>query len=212
MATAVLVQWNDLFRTGYLGWGHNLNSAEPGSFFHITDRGRHTLERLSRDPGNPRGYLAHVKSSAQLNAITDSYLAEALNCFIADLHKSAAVMIGAAAESLILELRDSAVSKLKSLSRQVPAKLSDWKTRTIAEGLHDFFDARKSDFSKELRDEFESYFLGFAHQIRTVRNDAGHPISVDPVTFEAVHASFLIFPELARLSTRLNSWINAQMK
>ena len=204
---AILIQWNDLFRTGYLGWGLDLNNPQPGAFLHITDRGRRTLERLSRDPGNPHGYLAHARSSAQLNPITDSYLTEALSCFVADLHKSAAVMIGAAAESLVLELRDATVSRLAHLGQAVPKRLTDWKPKTILDALKDFFDSQKSAFPVDLREEFEAYWLAFAQQIRTVRNDAGHPLSVDPVTYEAVHASFLVFTELARLSTRLNSWV-----
>jgi hypothetical protein len=34
----------------------NLSNPNP-PFFHITDRGCRTLESLSRDPGNPSGYL-----------------------------------------------------------------------------------------------------------------------------------------------------------
>src|SRR5690349_1234629 len=98
----VLVEWNDLFRTGYFGWGQDLRGATHGTFFHITDRGRRTLERLSRDPGNPQGYLSYARSVARLSAVTGSYLTESVNCFIADLHKSAAVMIGGAAESLCM--------------------------------------------------------------------------------------------------------------
>jgi hypothetical protein len=56
---AILTVWHDLFRTGLLAWGFNLNNPDP-PFFHFTDRGRRTLENLSRDPGNPAGYLAHL--------------------------------------------------------------------------------------------------------------------------------------------------------
>jgi hypothetical protein len=60
---------------------------------------------------------------------------------------------------------------------------------------------------RELRESFEAYWAAFAQQIRTVRNDAGHPTSVDPVTPDTVHASLLIFPELARLASGLSHWV-----
>jgi hypothetical protein len=34
----------------------------------------------------------------------------------------------------------------------------------------------------------------------------GHPVSVDPVTPDTVHASLLIFPELATLAEALFQW------
>jgi hypothetical protein len=58
-----------------------------------------------------------------------------------------------------------------------------------------------------LREEFEAYWPAFTQQIRATRNEAGHPTSVDPVTADAVHASLLIFPELARLAKRLELWV-----
>ena len=69
----------DLFRTGYFAWGLNLSNPDP-PFFHFTDRGRRALERLSRDPGNPAGYLQYLASVAKLNPIASSYLGEGLDC------------------------------------------------------------------------------------------------------------------------------------
>ncbi len=47
---------------------------------------------------------------------------------------------------------------------------------------------------------------GLAEQIRKVRNDAGHPEGIDPVTPEVVHAALLIFPELAKLVAWANEF------
>src|SRR3954451_11307078 len=49
---AILTQWSDLFRTGLLAWGRNLSNPGP-PFFHLTERGRHALENITRDPSNP---------------------------------------------------------------------------------------------------------------------------------------------------------------
>jgi hypothetical protein len=78
--------------------------------------------------------------------------------------------------------------------------------------LRSFFEAQMTQFTRELREPFEAYWSAFAQQIRTTRNEAGHPISVDPVTPDTVHASLLIFPELARLANNLSRWVAADLK
>ena len=54
---AILTQWGELFRTGLLAWGLNLNNPNP-PFFHLTDRGRLALENATRDPSNRRATSA----------------------------------------------------------------------------------------------------------------------------------------------------------
>jgi hypothetical protein len=208
---AVLTQWHDLVRTGYFAWGKNLGNPNA-PFFHLTIRGRRALERLSRDPGNPAGYLRHLASVARLSPIANSYVTESVDCFLAGFHKAAAVMIGAAAESIILELRDLTALRLTALNVTAPKGLSAWQVKTVLTTLHGFFDSRRMSFAPKLRDEFEAYWLAFGQQIRATRNDAGHPSSIDPVSEDAVHASLLVFPELARLSTSLATWVDTELQ
>jgi hypothetical protein len=203
---AILTQWSELFRTGLLAWGMNLSNPNP-PFFHLTDRGRQALENATRDPSNPAGYLRHLTSIARLNDVAMSYLTEALDCYVAGLFKAGAVMVGGAAESVILDLRDTVVEKLTALGKPTPKPMDDWRIKTVSDALRTFLDEHKARFPQELRDPFEAYWSAFALQIRTVRNDAGHPTSVAPVTPETVHASLLIFPELARLANNLSQWI-----
>ena len=194
---AILATWHDLFRTGYLAWGKDISNPNP-PFFHVTESGRRTLASLSRDPGNPAGYLRHLTSIAKLNPIAHSYLIEGLECHVAGLYKAAAVMVGGATESIILELRNTTIQKLTSLGKSIPKNMNDWKIKTVSDALHNFLDGHKSQFGPELRDEFEAYWTAFAQQIRAVRNDAGHPTSVDPVTPDTVNAfsSFLSLQNL----------------
>lgn len=208
---AVLTQWQELFRTGLLAWGLNLANPNP-PFFHLTERGRAALANLARDPSNPAGYLRHLSSVAMLDPIANSYLTEALDCYVDGRFKASAVMTGCAAESVILRLRDLTVDKLNSLGRTISRELTDWRVKTVSDGLHDFFDANSAAFSRQLREPFEAYWAAFSQQIRTTRNAAGHPVSVDPVTPDSVHASLLIFPELARLATALSNWVSTELK
>lgn len=208
---AVLTIWHDLFRTGYLAWGLNLANPNP-PFFHVTANGRRALASLSRDPANPDGYLKHLYSLATLQPITKSYLEEGLECFVASFYKASAVMVGASTESLILEMRDCIVQKLTNLDRAIPKELKDWKFKTVIDGTQKFFETHKLTFPQPLRDEFEAYWAAFPQQIRAVRNEAGHPTSVDPVTPDTVHASLLIFPELAKLANKLSIWVVNDLK
>ena len=83
---ALLTAFYDLFRTGYLSWGHDLPNPSP-PFCHVTALGRQALALRSRDPANPDGYLAHLRHRAPLGPITDSYVTEALNTFNAACFK-----------------------------------------------------------------------------------------------------------------------------
>jgi len=68
--------------------------------------------------------------------------------------------------------------------------------------------AKKSSLPTPLFERFEANWPAFTHQIRTARNEAGHPVTVEPVTAEEVHASLLIFQELATLAKQVQEWIH----
>lgn len=204
---AILTQWYDLFRTGLLSWG--LNLANPNApFFHLTEHGRQALTNWTRDPSNPAGYLRHLASVAAIDPVALSYLTEGLNCYVSGFFKASAVMVGCAAESVILCLRDLTVQKLTTLRKPVPANMGDWRIKTVSDTLRTFFESQARTFSRELRERLEACWSAFALQIRATRNDAGHPTSVDPVTPDTVHASLLIFPELAKLAAELSAWVS----
>ncbi len=69
---ALLASFYDLFRTGYVSWGHDLANPAP-PFCHVTELGRRALAQRSRDPANPEGYLSHLRSRAGISSLTHSY-------------------------------------------------------------------------------------------------------------------------------------------
>lgn len=204
---ALLTLYYDLFRSGQLSWGYNLPNTDP-PFCHLTDQGRQTLQHLSRDPSNPDGYLAHLRTQYSLNPIAESYVHEALNTYASNCFKATAVMIGAAAESTILELRDALITRMTSLGKTPPKSLRDWRVKRVIDSLKKELELQKGNMPVPLYEAFEAYWPAFTQQIRTARNEAGHPTSVDPVTPETVHASLLIFPELAKLGSELKTWVS----
>jgi hypothetical protein len=203
---ALLTMWHDLYRSGHLSWGFNIDNPEP-PFCHMTDRGRAFLQHLSRDPMNPDGYLAHLSQTASLSPISMSYLEEALRTYVASCFKATAVLVGCASEAMCLELRDTLVKKISSLTHKVPSGLTDWKIKKVLDALKADLDTHLSQMPSKLKESYQSYWPAFIQQIRATRNDAGHPSSIDPVTPEIIHASLLIFPELAQMTNSLNAWI-----
>lgn len=208
MEQALLTLWHDLFRTGYLAWGYNLANPDP-PFCHLTDQGRRTLEHLSRDPANPDGYIHHLNQTTQLNPIANSYLVEALVTYNSNCYKASAVMIGASSESIVLDLRDVLVAKITSLGRTPSRDLVDWRTKRILDAIKRELDSHSSSIPTSLWEAYQGFWPAFTQQIRAARNDAGHPTNIDPVTVEIVHASLLIFPELAKLANDLSVWVTA---
>jgi hypothetical protein len=144
-----------------------------------------------------------------LGRVAHSYLEEALDCFGAGLFKAAAVLTGAAAERIVLDLRDAVVAKLVFLDRPVATGMTAKHIKTISDTLHKFL--RECPFPHLLREEFDAHWPSFTHEIRATRNDVSHPTSIDPVTYEGAHASLLIFAQLAKLANSLDQWVRNEL-
>jgi hypothetical protein len=202
---ALLTAFYDLFRSGHLSWGFNLANPSP-PFLHVTEQGRRTLEQLSRDPANPHGYLAHLTRRATLNPTARSYVEEGLLTYNTNCFRAAAVMIGAAAESILLDLRDEVAAGVARTGRRPDTNLTHHLTKRVIEAVRKELEMQTSAMPKDLAEQFEAYWPALTQQIRAARNDAGHPASITPITLETVHAALLLFPTLAELSTRLLTW------
>jgi hypothetical protein len=203
---ALLTVWSDLFRQGILAWGYDLSNIEP-PFMHLTAVGRRTLSQLSRDPYNPDGYLAAVRPHLTSEPVAFSYIQEAVQAFQAGCYKSAAVMVGSAAESLVLSVRDTLVTRLNTLGTAVPAQVNDWRVKTVRDAVEREIDNRRTQLDRKLYERFSGFWMSISDQMRLVRNDAGHPISIDPVTHDLVHGNLLLYPAFAELVKDLNPWI-----
>lgn len=204
----LLTEWQELFRTGYLAWGHNLDNPNP-PFCHFTERGERAKEGAQRDPANPDGYLAQLAQVATIGPIGWSYLTEALDCYVGGMCKAAAVLLGGANERLAVDVRDAVLAFHQRHETKAPDALIDWRIKRVLDALKAFFDREKPRLPGELKERYEAYWPAFTQQIRTIRNDAGHPSSIDPISAEAVHAAFLVFPEVAGVSTGLIEWCEA---
>jgi len=203
----ILTQIHDLFRTGHLAWGYNL--ANPGPpFCHVTDRGKRLVARAVRDPSNIDGYLQYISLITELDDVTTDYVREALHCYLHDLPKATAVMIGAANENLLYRLRDDIKSKYEELKQPVPKAINAKLAGGIAQGIRGFCSSQ--DIDRDLGQSVEAIWGALEYAIRTTRNDAGHPERLTAVDFEHAEASLLVFPEILRLFASLGMWVKAQ--
>lgn len=203
-----LMTWQDFFRTGYLSWGADINNHKY-PWFHITEKGRKAFARPSQDPVNPNGYMQYLKSQVSINPITESYIREALATYNNECYKATAVMVGAAAESVSLELRDKVVAKVKGAGRTPSKELIGWQIKGVLEGIKKELEPHKKNMGSSLSEAFEYNWPAFTNSIRSVRNDAGHPNNIDPVTPEDVHAALLLFPKHAKLASDLMKWLDS---
>lgn len=204
---ALLTIWHDLFRTGYLAWGIDFSNPNP-PHCHVTEQGRGVLRNLTRDPANPDGYLNHLSQNAKVNPIAQSYLDEALRTYNSDCYKAAAVMVGTAAESMVLELKDALIERMELNQNKSIKELTDWRVKKVIDAIYQELTTHKSQMPRSLAETFEQYWPAFTGQIRNLRNDAGHPTNIESVTHENVQASLLIFPELAKLVYDLKTWVS----
>jgi hypothetical protein len=200
--------WDDLYRAGMIGYGLDLANLGHG-WSHLTAFGKASLADWSRDPSNPAGYRGVVEPYLKDEPIARSYLGEALETYNKGTFKASAVMLGCAAEALNLSLRDKLVAKITAAGDAVPANLNTWIISHVLRGMEALLTARAKDMDRGLRDRFESYWPAWTGLFRMTRNEAGHPVSVDPITRDAMHAALLLFPEHARLSFDLSAWVVA---
>lgn len=205
---AILTAFNDLLRTGYLGWGMNLSNSKP-PWLHVTALGRSALEKMSRDPFNADGYMAYLSREASLDPVAESYIREAVSAFNAACFRATAVMVGAAAEQLVLGMRNALSQSLTARGSKIPKGLDSWMVKPVLDSIDAHIQANKASMDRKLFDEFDAHWHSFSGQIRLARNSAGHPSGIEPIDAATSHASLLIFPELARLSARVQTWMRA---
>jgi hypothetical protein len=161
-----------LINQGVLVQGLNASNAQ-WPFLSLTEWGEEYVQEPGPDVYDPDGYLAAMDGDAPLDAIERRYLEQASAAFRAELHDAAAVMLGAAAEHLLLQL-GKGITKADPAATKVK-KAIDGPALLLLREVQRYVEPKRQSLSRDLRESFETTFLGVANLIRTSRNDGGHP-------------------------------------
>ena len=114
------------------------------------------------------------KEIPNIDDISILYLKESFQAFRSGCLISSAVMLGVAAEHIFQLLLD----QLESSSRHANKFKNVFKERTILGKINKFkviITPDKTSFRQDIRESFDTQFLGIQSMIRIYRNESGHP-------------------------------------
>ena len=167
---------------------------------------------------DPAGYIALVQAIPGVDDLTVEYLAEATEAHRRFLDRSCAVMLGGAAENLLLVLAGMLGNVCNKLAIAARPDLADWRISrvrsAVAETVKDpsftlamqqalTGDDALTDNDKRIFRELESTTAILAQFYADTRNEAGHPKPVKPAR-AVLYAYLKVFPEYAsRVGTAL---------
>jgi hypothetical protein len=165
----------DLFRQGILTLGKDEgNNTFP--FFRITSFGAKAVQDGDiYFISDTTAFEQQVRGEIpDIDAISLLYLKESFQAFRSGCLLSSAVMLGVTAEHLFELLLD----QLTSDPKHSPRFSSVFKERSILSKIDKFkivIAADKTSFPKDVKETFDTQFLGIQSIIRTYRNESGHP-------------------------------------
>jgi hypothetical protein len=175
----------------------------------LTEYGKQCCKAGELTPHDPDGYLNFLrKVCPSVDAVTLLYTGEALDTFRTGRNLASVVMIGVAAENMLLRLVDSVHGALDTPQRQ--AKFEKDTKGKIAKKQHDEVLARLRSPATPLPGEIEALLTqhvdGIYDLIRRTRNDAGHPTGKRMERYET-HALLLLFPTYCKTVHDLMEWL-----
>jgi hypothetical protein len=174
-----------------------------------TEYGRKCFEAGELTAHDPDDYLRRLKAACpSIDDITLLYAGEALDTFRAGNHLASAVMIGVAAENMLLRLVDAVHAALNTPERK--QKFEKVTKGKAAKTQHDEVVERLKSPSSLLPEGIESVLTqhidGIYDLIRRTRNDAGHPTGKRMERYET-QALLLLFPTYCKTVHDLMDWL-----
>lgn len=166
-------------------------------FLRLTEFGERCSKHNQVLPHDPDGYLKDFEQAIpSVDPIIREYLIEALQCFLRNLNRACAVMLGAASEQAILLLIDSYAGSISDPNKKAQVKTQIEKAPSIFRKYEIFdrgFVIIKPQLPKPLADNADSLMRGVFDLIRNSRNDAGHPASGILVSRDSNYSHLRLF-------------------
>jgi len=194
------------------GVGIGSGTGDPDfPFFQISEWGKRCLESGEYLPYDAVQFVDRLtKKIAGIDPVVLLYIKESLMSFRCRAYLSSAVMLGVAAERVLLLLRSALEAALGSKERQ-EAFSSDTKGRTIKRVYDEIWkklDPNIETISTALKKEdITAELSGIFDLIRKTRNDAGHPTG-RPVERDEAFALLELFPTYCRTAYEVIGWLN----
>lgn len=142
----------------------------------VTELGEDYLRHGGPDVYDPDGYVRQLSSRYPVDDVESRFLYQAIGAFHADLPDAAAVMLGAAAEHLILILAEAIAKADSSVAARVRKEMNR-PALSLLTYLGKYLEDRKGQLPRRLGEQVSTTFLGIASMIRVARNDAPIPPS-----------------------------------
>jgi hypothetical protein len=175
----------------------------------VTEYGQKCFDAGELTAHDPDDYLRRLKTACpSIDDITLLYTGEALDTFRVGKHLASTVMIGVAAENMLLRLVGAVHAALNTPQRQ--SKFERNTKGKKAKTQHDEVLARLRSPATPLPTEIESVLTqhidGIYDLIRRTRNEAGHPTGKRMERYET-HALLLLFPTYCKTVHDLMEWL-----
>jgi hypothetical protein len=178
-------------------------------FVRVTAYGRKCFEAGELTAHDPDDYLRRLKAMCpSIDETTLLYTGEALDTFRVGKHLAATVMIGVAAESMLLRLVAAVHSALDTVQRRAKFE-KDTKgkgARTQHDEVLKVLRSSANPLPAKLGYVLTQQIDGIYDLIRRTRNEAGHPTG-RRLEREEAHALLLLFPTYCKTVHDLMEWL-----
>ncbi len=173
------------------------DSSNPDfPWFRLTSYGKKVLEADRFIPHDPTGYLAEISQVAQsvVGQASLAYLEESLRCFTSGCHLASVLLLGVAAEAVLLRLCDVAKNALHNQTeRSKFDKLKSVKPKH--RWLVDKYESLPSQDRRLLPESLDVTLSSLYDLSRKQRNELGHPREHPPaVSRDAAFMYLRLFP------------------
>lgn len=193
MADEVLWQF---FIQGVITIGKDAPNPAP-PWFRLTRHGKKVLEAERFIPHDPTGYLDEVTQVAKsvVGQAALAYLEEALRCFTSGCHVASVLLLGIAAEAVLLKLFEDAGKGLGDNKERKKFEKAKWIKQK-----HDWLVKKYSSIppgarKTQLPESLDVTLSALYDLIRRQRNDLGHPREQPPaMDRDQAFVYFKLFP------------------
>jgi hypothetical protein len=189
------------------------DSNQGWPFLRLTAYGQRCIAEHQILPHDPEGYLRDFQRSVpSADPVIQEYLTEALQCFLRDLNRACAVMLGAASEKAMLLLIESYANSIADPNRKAQVKAQIERAASVFRKYEVFdkgFATVKGHLPKQLAENADSLLRGVFDLIRNSRNDAGHPASGTLISRDGNYSHLRLFIPYCKRIYELILWFAA---